>query len=67
MVVENMDHDKVLVRMDGSRRLTTRNRRFVKKIGANDKVPTARVDTEGMGDHPNDQSDVQQQGILLQI
>merc|ERR1711954_472751 len=32
VVVENMDHDKVLVRMDGSRRLTTRNRRFVKKI-----------------------------------
>ena len=32
VVVENMDHDKVLVRMDGSRRLTTRNRRFVKQI-----------------------------------
>ena len=32
VVVENMDHDKVLVRMDGSRRLTTRNRRFVRKI-----------------------------------
>ena len=27
-----MDHGKVLVRMDGSRRLTTRNRRFVRKI-----------------------------------
>ena len=32
IVMENMDHDKVLVRLDGSRRLTTRNRRFVKKI-----------------------------------
>ena len=82
-----MDHDKVLVRMDGSRRLTTRNRRFVKKIisprdlpdqhmmqdtrvpvmlGNNDEVPTAQVDiedTEGMGDHPNDQSAMQQQGM----
>ena len=27
VVMENMDHDKVLVRMDGSRRLTTRIRR----------------------------------------
>ena len=32
IVMENMDHDKVLVRLDGSRRLTTRNRRFVRKI-----------------------------------
>merc|ERR1711888_395298 len=32
MVVENMDHDKVLVKLDGSGRLTTRNRKFVKKI-----------------------------------
>ena len=32
VVVDNLDHDKVLVRMDGSRRLTTRNRRFVRKI-----------------------------------
>ena len=31
-VVENQDHDKVLVKLDGSGRLTTRNRRFVKKI-----------------------------------
>ena len=31
-VVENLDHDKVRVRLDGSRRLTVRNRRFVKKI-----------------------------------
>ena len=87
VVVENMDHDKVLVRMDGSRRLTTRNRRFVRKIisprdlpdqnmmqdmrvpvmaGAHDEVPAARVDiedTEGMGDHPVDQIDMQQQGM----
>ena len=27
-----MEHDKVLVRMDGSSRLTTRNKRFVKRI-----------------------------------
>ena len=31
-VVENQEHDKVLVKLDGSGRLTTRNRRFVKKI-----------------------------------
>ena len=39
VVVENMDHDKVLVRMDGSRRLTTRNRRFVKKILSSPDMP----------------------------
>ena len=32
IVVENKYHDKVLIRMEGSRRLTTRNRKFVKKI-----------------------------------
>ena len=32
IVVENIDHDKVFVRLDGSSRLTTRNRRFVRKI-----------------------------------
>ena len=32
VVVENKDHDKVIIRMDGSRRLTTRNRKFVKQI-----------------------------------
>ena len=31
-VVENQDYDKVLIKLDGSGRLTTRNRRFVKKI-----------------------------------
>ena len=31
-VVENQEYDKVLVKLDGSGRLTTRNRRFVKKI-----------------------------------
>ena len=31
-VVENQDYDKVLVKLDGSGRLTTRNRRFVRKI-----------------------------------
>ena len=31
-VVENQGYDKVLVKLDGSGRLTTRNRRFVKKI-----------------------------------
>ena len=34
-----MDHDKVLVRMDGSRRLTTRNRRFVKQILSTPDLP----------------------------
>ena len=32
VVVENKDHDKVCVRLDGSRRLTNRNRRFVRRI-----------------------------------
>ena len=32
VVVDNLDYDKVVVRLDGSRRLTTRNRRFVKQI-----------------------------------
>ena len=32
VVMENQPYDKVLVRLDGSRHLTTRNRRFVKKI-----------------------------------
>ena len=43
VVVENMDHDKVLVRMDGSRRLTTRNRRFVKKIISPQDLPDQNV------------------------
>ena len=30
--MENQDYDKVLVKLDGSGRLTTRNRRFVRKI-----------------------------------
>ena len=34
-----MDHDKVLIKMDGSRRLTTRNRRFVKKIISPQDLP----------------------------
>ena len=38
-----MDHDKVLVRMDGSRRLTTRNRRFVKKILSPPDMPDQDV------------------------
>ena len=43
VVVENMDHDKVLVRMDGSRRLTTRNRRFVKQILSPPDLPDLDV------------------------
>ena len=43
VVVENLDHDKVLVRMDGSRRLTTRNRRFVKKIISPRDLPDQNV------------------------
>merc|ERR1719320_402506 len=43
VVVENMDHDKVLVKMDGSRRLTTRNRRFVKKIISPQDLPDQNV------------------------
>ena len=39
-VVENLDHDKVRVRLDGSRRLTVRNRRFVKKIVSPCDLPT---------------------------
>merc|ERR1719347_2330703 len=43
VVLENLDHDKVLVRMDGSRRLTTRNRRFVKKIISPRDLPDQNV------------------------
>ena len=43
VVMENMDHDKVLVRMDGSRRLTTRNRRFVKQILSPPDLPSLDV------------------------
>ena len=39
VVVENMDHDKVRVRLDGSRKLTTRNRKFVKKIVSPPDLP----------------------------
>ena len=44
VVVENMDYDKVLVRMDGSRRLTTRNRRFVKKIVSPQDLPEQGIE-----------------------
>ena len=49
--MDNMDHDKVLVRLDGSRRLTTRNRRFLRKIVSPpdvtdvELVPTVNQDT----------------------
>ena len=43
--MENMDYDKVLVRMDGSRRLTTRNRRFVKQILSPVDLPNLDVST----------------------
>jgi len=48
VVVENMDHDKVLVRMDGSRRLTTRNRRFVRKILSPPDLPDRDVPLQTM-------------------
>ena len=38
-VVENQEYDKVLVKLDGSGRLTTRNRRFVKKIVSPPDLP----------------------------
>ena len=41
MVLENQPFSKVLVRVDGSRRVTTRNRRFLKVI----LPPVRRVDT----------------------
>ena len=48
VVVENMDHDKVLVRMDGSRKLTTRNRRFVRKILSPSDLPDRDVPLQTM-------------------
>ena len=39
VVVDNLTHDKVVVRLDGSRRLTTRNRRFVKQIITPPELP----------------------------
>ena len=38
-VVENQKYDKVLVKLDGSGRLTTRNRQFVKKIVSPPDLP----------------------------
>ena len=38
-IVENQEFDKVLVKLDGSGRLTTRNRRFVKKIVSPPDLP----------------------------
>ena len=51
VVMENMDHDKVLVRMDGSRRLTTRNRRFVKQILSPPDLPNLDVPSAHMQRH----------------
>ena len=42
-VVENQEYDKVLVKLDGSGRLTTRNRRFVKKIVSPPDLPQGGV------------------------
>ena len=47
VVVENMDHDKVLVKLDGNRRLTTRNWRFVKKIISPQDLPDQNVVSRG--------------------
>ena len=38
-----MDHERVFVRMDGSTRLTTRNRIFVKKIISPQELPDQNV------------------------
>ena len=51
VVMENMDHDKVLVRMDGSRRLTTRNRRFVKQILSPADLPNQDVPSDPVQRH----------------
>ena len=34
VVLENKPHSQVVIRVDGSRRVTTRNRRFVRKLNA---------------------------------
>ena len=39
-VIENMNHDKVRIRLDGSRQITVRNRRFVKKIVSPPDLPS---------------------------
>ena len=51
--MENMDHDKVLIRMDGSRRLTTRNRRFVKQILSPPDLPEQDVPSVPVQDVPS--------------
>ena len=51
VVLENMDHDKVLVRMDGSRRLTTRNRRFVRQILSPPDLPNLDVPSANVQRH----------------
>ena len=42
-VVDNLDHDKVRVRLDGSRQLTTRNRQFVRRIVSPPDLPVHDV------------------------
>ena len=56
-VVGNLNHDKVRIQLDGSRQITGRNRRFVKKIASPPDLllqeePEAPVSGEGMLDSP---------------
>ena len=43
MVVQIADHDKHVVRIDGSRRTTVRNRRFLRKMGSARKPPPTHL------------------------
>ena len=61
--MDNEEYDKVLVKLDGSGRLTTRNRRFVKKIvsqpdpvqtGASQPIVPESVDIDIIPDEGGD-------------
>ena len=58
MVVENLDHDKVLVKLDGSGRLTTRNRKFVKRIVSAPDRPVDVLPVVRKGLHIRDEDKV---------
>ena len=61
--MENQEFDKVLVKLDGSGRLTTRNRRFVKKIVSPPDLALTGVPQAQSVVPVNDDDDVIPEGV----
>ena len=57
MVLENQPFSKVLVRVDGSRRVTTRNRRFLKVILPSIRREGVNQDIQPLNHSPDDDDD----------